>query len=147
MSALFTIGFTQKTASEFFSKLQEAQVKTVVDTRLNNTGQLAGFAKRDDLKYFLERLIGVGYVHWLESAPTDEILGAYRKKKLSWDQYETEYRRLLEGRNLKDSEMVRTLDSACLLCSEAKPHRCHRRLLAEYLDEAFPGKFQIRHLV
>ena len=146
MTPLYTIGFTQKSASRFFELLRGAGVKTVVDTRLNNTGQLAGFAKREDLAYFLNTILGVKYVHWLDSAPTDDLLIAYKKKQMTWDQYELEYRNLIEKRRLEDSETAHSLDASCLLCSEAKPHRCHRRILAEYLVNKLPGKFSIEHL-
>jgi len=146
-TSLFTIGFTQKSAERFFALLQSSGVRTVVDTRLNNTGQLAGFAKRDDLRYFLDSIAHVSYVHWLESAPSEELLSAYKKKRITWDQYENEYRSLIAARKIEESDIAKSLDSACLLCSEAKPHRCHRRILAEYLADKYPDRFSIKHLV
>lgn len=143
---LLTIGFTKKSAERFFSLLKSANVKTVVDTRLNNTGQLAGFAKRDDLRFFLDKILGIRYLHWIESAPTEELLAAYKKRKMTWDQYESEYRALIASRQLHLSQTAADLDSACLLCSEAKPHRCHRRVLAEYLKEKSQDQIEIRHL-
>ena len=146
MIHLFTIGFTKKSARDFFSRLRSAGVRTVIDTRLNNTGQLSGYAKRDDLAYFLKDLLNVNYVHWQESAPTDELLKAYRDKKISWEEYEREYRSLIEERRIEQSEIARHLDYSCLLCSEAKPHRCHRRLLAEYLKSKAIDGISITHL-
>jgi len=146
MIELFTIGFTKKNAQTFFSLLKSSGIKTVIDTRLNNTGQLAGFTKRDDLAFFLNRLVDAQYVHWKESAPTEELLSAYKKKKLTWNQYEIEYRSLISHRRLHESDVVSRLPNSCLLCSEAKPHKCHRRILAEYLQETLSDRISVTHL-
>lgn len=146
MINLFTIGFTRKKAEQFFGLLSASGVRTIVDTRLHNESQLAGFAKKDDLTFFARRLIDADYVHWEESAPTEELLGAYRRKTISWEKYETNYRELLSARQIESSPIVQQLNYSCLLCSEDKPHRCHRRLLAEYLREKLPTEVQITHL-
>ena len=147
MIELATIGFAQKSAQRFFSLISDAGVQTVIDTRAHNTNQLAGFAKKDDLAFFLTKLLGVSYIHWLESAPTDDILFAFKKKKMTWDQYEKEYRALVVDRRLHESSIATNLNHCCLLCSEAKPHQCHRRILAEYLQEMSPGRISVRHLI
>jgi uncharacterized protein (DUF488 family) len=146
-SALFTIGFTQKSAAAFFGLLQNAAVQRIVDTRLNNTGQLAGFAKRDDLAYFCRSLLAAEYVHWTESAPEDEMLAAYRNRQLSWTEYAEAYVALLERRKVEQQLKIVTDKRSCLLCSEAQPHHCHRSLLAEYLNRKSGGGFEVRHLV
>lgn len=143
---LFTIGFTQKSAKTFFSLLADNGVKTVLDTRLNNTGQLAGFSKKDDLAYFAEHLAGAKYVHWQEAAPTEEMLAAYKKKSISWDEYASEYKALIASREVEKKLSAGVLQSGCLLCSEAKPHHCHRRLLAEYLKESLFASIEVVHL-
>jgi uncharacterized protein (DUF488 family) len=146
-SALFTIGFTQKSAAAFFGLLQGAAVQRVVDTRLNNTGQLAGFAKRDDLAYFCRSLLSAEYVHWADSAPEDAMLAAYRAKQLSWNAYAQEYVALLERRKVERQLKLVSDKRSCLLCSEAQPHHCHRSLLAEYLNHKSGGGFEVWHLV
>src|SRR3954467_11743384 len=97
---VFTIGFTQKTAKRFFELLSNAQVKRVVDVRLNNTGQLAGFSKQEDLIFFLRELGGIDYVHLPELAPTQDILDAYKKHKGLWEVYEQEFLSLMEKRRI-----------------------------------------------
>lgn len=142
---LFTIGFTQKSAQKFFETLQKAGVKRVIDTRLNNVSQLAGFAKRKDLEYFLKTIDDIGYVHILELAPTQDILDEYKKKKGDWAIYEQKFLQLVTNRQIEKKVSPEMLDNACLLCSEAKPHHCHRRLVAEYLNEKW-GNINICHL-
>lgn len=142
---LFTIGFTRKTAEVFFSRLKTAQVRTLVDVRLNNVSQLAGFAKKDDLRYFSKSICDIDYVHLLQLAPTAEILDPYKKQKNGdWKQYERQFLTLMRSRQIENIPRE-TLDGACLLCSEEKPHNCHRRLVAEYLKEHW-GDVQIEHL-
>lgn len=143
---LFTIGFTKKSAEQFFESLRGAGVRRVLDVRLNNVSQLAGFSKRDDLRYFLQAICGIEYAHLPEFAPTPAMLDEYKKqKKGSWEDYESLYRKFLETR-AADREMQREFfDGACLLCSEATPEHCHRRLLAEYLRERW-GEIRIVHL-
>lgn len=142
---LFTIGFTQKTAQEFFERLQKAGIRRVIDTRLNNVSQLAGFAKKKDLEYFLKAIAHIDYLHLPELAPTADILDAYKKQKGSWEIYEQKFLQLMGDRHIEQQLAPDLLDGACLLCSEAHPHHCHRRLVAEYLNRHW-GNIQIQHL-
>lgn len=130
---IFTIGFTKKSAEKFFSAIRASGVKRVVDVRLNNVSQLAGFSKRDDLQYFLREICGVEYVHLLKLAPTQPILDAYKKRKGDWLIYEREFLELMRERCIEDTIPKDLLDNSCLLCSEDKPQHCHRRLVSEYL--------------
>jgi uncharacterized protein (DUF488 family) len=132
---VYTIGFTQKSAQRFFDLLRNAHVKRVVDVRLNNTGQLAGFSKQDDLIFFLRELGGIDYVHVPELAPTQDILDAYKKHKGSWEVYEQEFLSLMEKRRIDQAVAREVIDQGCLLCSEHKPHHCHRRLVVDYLEQ------------
>jgi uncharacterized protein (DUF488 family) len=142
---LFTIGFTQKTAQKFFDTLVKSGVKRVIDTRLNNVSQLAGFAKKTDLEYFLKKLGNIEYVHILELAPTKDILDEYKKNKGEWSVYEQKFLDLMTEREIEKKVRPELLDGGCLLCSEAKPHYCHRRLVAEYLSTKW-GNVKICHL-
>jgi uncharacterized protein (DUF488 family) len=141
-----TIGFTQTTAERFFERLLKSDVKKVVDVRLHNTSQLAGFAKADDLAYFLKKVGGIQYVHQPLLAPTDAILKAYKKEKSDWDVYEGRFLSLMAERKIEQRLKPEMLDGACLLCSEATPHHCHRRLICEYLNEKWGGRLSVRHL-
>ena len=136
---VFTIGFTRKSAARFFELLRESGAKRVVDVRLNNVSQLAGFAKRDDLAFFLAEICGMEYVHLPELAPTKEMLDEYRKKGGDWATYETRFLDLMHQRRIEKSVREEVLADGCLLCSEDKPHHCHRRLVAEYLDDRWGG--------
>ncbi|HOC61296.1 MAG TPA: DUF488 domain-containing protein [Smithellaceae bacterium] len=129
---LFTIGFTKKTAEEFFMRLIRAGVKRVIDIRLNNVSQLAGFAKRDDLRYFLRTTGQMDYVHRPDLAPTEQILEDFKKNKGRWEVYEKDFLALLSAREVEKNIPPELLHEACLLCSEEKPAQCHRRLVAEY---------------
>ena len=142
---VFTIGFTKKTAEDFFARLQHAGVCRVIDIRLNNTSQLAGFAKADDLKYFLKAIAGIDYVHVPELCPTQEILDAFKKSKGAWADYERSFARLIEARRIAETVPRELLDGGCLLCSEDTPEHCHRRLVAEYLRDRW-GDLEIVHL-
>ncbi len=142
---IFTIGFTNKKAERFFEKLRQAGVKRVVDVRLNNVSQLAGFSKKDDLRYFLRAVAGIDYVHIPDLAPTKELLDAYKKYKGDWVVYEKEFLDLMERRHVENSLAKDVIDQGCLLCSEDKPHHCHRRLVAEYLQRHWEG-VTIEHL-
>lgn len=133
---LYTIGFTKKCAKEFFELLIKNNIKTVIDTRLNNKSQLAGFTKQDDFKYFLEKIGSIKYVYKLEWAPSKEMLDNFKKKKINWEEYKSQYLALLSQRNITNGIDFMQLDGACLLCSEEKPNYCHRRLLAEYLEKS-----------
>jgi uncharacterized protein (DUF488 family) len=141
-----TIGFTKTTAEGFFERLLNAGVKKVVDVRLHNTSQLAGFAKADDLAYFLKKLSGIEYVHQPLLAPTDPMLKAYKKEKGDWRAYEERFLNLISERRIEDRLKPEMFDGTCLLCSEATPHHCHRRLICEYLNEKWDGALQVRHL-
>lgn len=142
---VFTIGFTKSSAESFFSRLQKAGVKKVADVRLNNVSQLAGFAKKDDLRYFLRAICGIEYEHHPELAPTQEMLDAYKKQRGDWAEYERRFLDLMASRRIEEVVPRDALDGACLLCSEDKPHHCHRRLVAEYLKEK-RGDLDIVHL-
>jgi uncharacterized protein (DUF488 family) len=142
---LFTIGFTQKSAREFFELLERNGVKKIIDTRINNISQLAGFAKEKDLEYFAERILNISYEHKPLLAPTKDLLDRYRKHAFSWPDYEKEYLKLIEERQILKGLDIEQIDHACLLCSEHEPDHCHRRLLAEYLREEIPG-LEIVHL-
>ena len=143
---LFTIGFTKKSAEVFFTRLQQAGVKRLVDVRRNNNSQLAGFSKRDDLAYFLRSLAGIEYVHLLDLAPTQELLERYKRADRDWPAYERDFLSLIESRRIETTVPREQLDNSCLLCSEDKPHHCHRRLVAEYLRDHW-GDVAIEHLV
>lgn len=142
---LFTIGFTQKTAQKFFDTLVKCGVKRVIDTRLNNVSQLAGFTKKTDLEYFLKKIGNIEYIHILELAPTKNILDEYKKNKSDWSVYEQKFLHLMTEREIEKKVLPELLDRGCLLCSEAKPHYCHRRLVAEYLSTKW-GNVKICHL-
>ena len=142
---LCTIGFTKKNAEEFFGRLRAAGVKRVLDVRLNNTAQLAGFSKRDDLKFFTKEILGAEYVHLPMLAPTQEMLDEYRKEKRGWEVYEKRFLELMREREIEKQLEPGMVDGGCLLCSEDKPHQCHRRLVAEYLREKWGG-VEIEHL-
>jgi len=143
---IYTIGFTKKSAEAFFTRLQTAGVKRLVDVRLNNTSQLASFAKRDDLRYFARAICGIDYVHLTELAPTQEILDAFKKQKGDWALYERRFLALIAGRRVEKTVSRAVLDGGCLLCSEDTPEHCHRRLVAEYLKERWGG-VEIEHLI
>jgi uncharacterized protein (DUF488 family) len=145
MNTLFTIGFTQKSAGEFFSTLAGAGVRRVVDVRLHNTGQLAGFTKRDDLSFFLRSINNADYVHMPALVPTAEMLREYRAGKDSWDGYARAFESLLRTRKIEKTLREEIRDRDCLLCSEPTAERCHRRLVAEYLQGHWKG-WAIKHL-
>jgi uncharacterized protein (DUF488 family) len=142
---IYTIGFTKTSAESFFTRLKEAGVKRVVDVRLNNISQLAGFAKKNDLRYFLKAICGAEYTHRPELAPTQDMLDAYKKGGGSWADYEKQFLKLITSRRIEDTIPRDAIDGACLLCSEDKPHHCHRRLIAEYLRDKWGG-IDIDHL-
>lgn len=142
---LLTIGFTKKSAKEFFGLLQNSGVKRVLDVRLNNVSQLAGFAKKRDLEYFLLELGGIQYSHLPILAPTKEMLDAYKKHGESWSDYERQFLNLMEDREIEKRLTPELLADGCLLCSEDKPHHCHRRLVAEYLQQRWPS-VEVSHL-
>ncbi|MCE2853097.1 MAG: DUF488 family protein [Roseiflexaceae bacterium] len=142
---VYTIGFTKKNAAQFFEMLKSSGAKRIVDVRLNNISQLAGFSKRDDLAYFARTICTIEYVHLPMLAPTQDILDAYKKNNGDWAVYEQQFLRLMQQRDI-----ARTLDPSiiadgCLLCSEDTPTHCHRRLVLEYLASHW-GPMQITHL-
>ncbi|ROR66161.1 DUF488 family protein [Agrococcus jenensis] len=142
---LFTIGFTKKSAAQFFALLGSSGATALVDTRLNNVSQLAGFSKRDDLEFFAREICNMTYRHDVRLAPTSELLQAYKKGAWSWSEYEERYVGLIRGRRI-ETELKRVdFDNVVLLCSEATAERCHRRLAAEYLAAAWGG-VEITHL-
>ena len=143
--SLFTMGFAGKSAEDFFSELRKAGVRRLVDVRLNNVSQLAGFTKKRDLQFFLRELAGIAYIHRPELAPTKDILNDYKKKRIDWAEYERRFNQLMEQRQPEDQLTAAEFDSACLLCSEPKAETCHRRLVAEYLARKW-GNVDIQHL-
>lgn len=146
MAKISTIGFTKTNAAHFFGRLIDADVKLVIDVRLNNTSQLAGFAKADDLPYFLSKLGGIRYVHKPELAPTDTMLKEYKKEKGDWILYEQRFLGLMQSRRIEEKFRPEMFEGACLLCSEDKPHHCHRRLVCDYLNGKWGGSLSVRHL-
>lgn len=142
---VYTIGFTKTSAEDFFKRLNDAGVVRLIDVRLNNVSQLSGFAKRDDLRYFLRSICQADYVHAPELAPTQELLDDYKKQKGSWAEYEQRFLGLMRRRHIESTVSPALLDQACLLCSEQRPHECHRRLVAEYLKDRW-GEIDIIHL-
>ncbi|GKX66881.1 DUF488 family protein [Inconstantimicrobium mannanitabidum] len=150
MIKVYTIGFTKKTAEEFFNLLELNNIKVVLDVRLNNVSQLAGFTKGNDLKYFLYKILTVEYLHNTQFSPTKEILMDYKNKVITWGEYEKEFNMLLRKRKLETyirEYLIDKLDSICILCSESEPTFCHRRLVAEYIKEILTGEdIEIIHI-
>lgn len=144
--SLHTIGFTQKGAAKFFRLLKDSKANKIVDVRLNNSSQLAAFAKRDDLIYFAKELCEMDYLHVPDFAPTKDILDAYKKHGGDWNVYEEKFMDLMDKRSVEKSMKPEDLDGGCLLCSEHKPHNCHRRLVAEYLEKKWGIDFTVTHL-
>jgi uncharacterized protein (DUF488 family) len=143
---LFTIGFTKKSAQAFFSLLNSTSAKTLIDVRLNNISQLAGFAKSKDLAYFLEEICEMNYLHLPELAPTKDILDDYKKNGGDWEKYEDKFLNLLDQRAIEKDLEISAINDSCLLCSEHEPHFCHRRLVAEYLNLKWDCEIEIKHL-
>jgi uncharacterized protein (DUF488 family) len=143
---VFTIGFTKKNAAEFFGILRRAGIRRLVDVRLNNVSQLAGFTKRDDLAFFLREVCNADYVHEPLLAPTQEMLDAYKKAKGSWQDYEKMFLALMAERRIEERiDKALFAVPSVLLCSEPTPENCHRRLVVEYLQSKW-GDLQCRHL-
>jgi uncharacterized protein (DUF488 family) len=143
---LVTIGFTKTTASGFFDRIRRSNVKKVIDVRLHNTSQLAAFAKADDLAYFLKEICKVEYVHLPLLAPTDDILKAFKRDKGDWNIYQKSFLTLMEERRIEQRLKPEMFEGGCLLCSEATPHYCHRRLVCEYLNDKWDGALKVHHL-
>jgi uncharacterized protein (DUF488 family) len=142
---IFTIGFTKKSAEKFFGLLSDAGVKKILDVRLNNTSQLAGFAKSRDLEFLAKQICSANYKHLPELAPTQDILDDYKKNKGSWADYEEKFLALMRKREIEKKIKKGEVHNACLLCSEHQPHHCHRRLVVEYLATKW-GNLDIVHL-
>lgn len=143
MITIYTIGFTKKSAEKFFSLLKGNDIKLLYDVRLNNSNQLAGFSKGNDLKFFLDKLLSINYVHDIRFSPTKEILDDYKKKKITWNEYEIKYNDLLKSRNIDKvirTELLDKLDGICFLCSEEKADQCHRRLAVENIRSILNDK-------
>jgi uncharacterized protein (DUF488 family) len=143
---IFTIGFTKKNAATFFNFIRESNVSTLLDVRLNNVSQLAGFAKKDDLEFFLKELCNVEYIHAVELAPTKQMLSSYQKGDTPWEKYKDQFLNLMSQRQIEKTVKPALLDHGCLLCSEHEPHFCHRRLVVEYLNESSDLDLKIKHL-
>lgn len=146
MIKIYTIGFTGKTAEKFFALLNNAGVKKIVDTRINNVSQLSGFAKGSDLKFFAKEICNMSYEHIIDFAPSKELFKRYRDKEMSWPEFEIEYLNLLDLRKIAQKIELEKLHKNCLLCSEHTPEKCHRRLLAEYINQV-KGNVEIIHLI
>lgn len=142
---IYTLGFTKKSAESFFEILRASSVERVIDVRLNNVSQLAGFTKRDDLAYFLREVCNVEYKHMPDLAPPQELLKAYRDRAITWDDYESQFLTLMAERRVEDLPIRDVIANACLLCSEETAEHCHRRLVAEYLQDHW-GDVEIIHL-
>lgn len=143
---LFTIGFAETGAETFFSLLRRSGAKRIIDVRLNNTSQLAGFTKKDDLRFLLRAVCDMDYIHVPLLAPTQAILDALKKHKGSWTEYETAFNRLIATRSVEHAITPEMAHLGCLLCSEKRPEHCHRRLVGEYLQTKWPD-VEVRHLV
>lgn len=137
---IYTIGFTQTTAERFFGRLIEARIERLLDIRLNNTSQLAGFAKAADLAYFTRAIAGASYEHLPLLAPTQRMLDAYKKQRGDWARYERAFLTLMGRRHVHDVLCPEDFDQrTALLCSEATAEQCHRRLVAEFLARRWDG--------
>lgn len=147
MITLYTIGFTKKSAEQFFNLLRDNRVKQLVDVRINNSSQLAGFAKGKDLEFFVKEICHIPYKHITDFAPTKELLDQWHKQEVTWDDYIRIYTDLLKDREILQKYGVKSFDGSCFLCSEDTPEQCHRRLLAEYLQKHSKEKIAIVHLI
>ncbi len=138
---IYTIGFTKSSAEHFFSRLIKSNIEVVLDVRMNNTSQLAGFSKYPDIEYFLKSIANIQYMNDINFAPTESILKDYKNKDISWDDYEKRFAVLMDERNIeeyiKKNYDIALKKNVCLLCSEDKANKCHRRLIAEYFNKAF----------
>jgi uncharacterized protein (DUF488 family) len=145
---IFTIGFTKKSAKQFFNLIKENNIDLLLDIRLNNKSQLAGFTKGDDLQYFLSEICHCEYKHCLEYAPSKDILDAYQKKLITWDEYVNRYTALMNQRaeHIDFINQFANYTSICLLCSEPTPEHCHRRLIAEMIANNAPQQIEIKHI-
>jgi uncharacterized protein (DUF488 family) len=143
---LFTIGFTGKSAEKFFGLLESSKATKLIDIRINRTSQLAGFAKEQDLEFFLPKLVGMGYQVWDDLAPTKELLASYRDKEILWEEFAQKYQDLIKVRGILEKSSQADFENAVLLCSEREPEKCHRTLLAELITKKFP-LLGVTHLI
>lgn len=141
---VFTIGFTQKHAEEFYEKINKANIDLLIDVRLNNTSQLASFSKFPDIVYFLDKLCSSKYCHDEKLAPTDALLKGYKKGDVTWSEYENVFAKIMEERKINNHIQNKYSNykdlNVCLLCSEPTPEKCHRRLVAEYFKDVFDAE-------
>lgn len=143
---VYTIGFTKRTAADFFGALKRAGIRRLLDVRLNNSSQLAGFTKREDLAFFLKEICSAEYLHEPLLAPTQGLLDSYKKNKGGWQDYEEGFLKLITGRKVDEKISKNLFDTpTALLCSEPTAERCHRRLVLEYLQSKW-GNLNIIHL-
>lgn len=146
---VYTTGFTQKTAEFFFEQLKGKNIDLLIDIRLNNKSQLAGFTKEKDLKYFLKELAKISYAHDTTFAPTEELLKDYQKKRISWEEYKDIFNDLMRKRDIEKhfiEKYSQRKGNICLMCSELSSENCHRKLVADYLTESLGGEIQVVHL-
>ena len=142
---IFTIGYAGKNAREFFLILKQAGIRKVIDVRLYNTSQLAGFTKKQDIEYFLQAIVGADYIHMPIMAPTKQLLNDYKKGLISWQQYEKQFNSIIAQRQIEKRLIPQGMDMSCFLCSEATADNCHRRLITEYLAKHWQN-ISIHHL-
>ena len=143
---VYTIGFTKRTAADFFGTLRRAGVKRLLDVRLNNSSQLAGFTKKENLPFFLKEICGAEYIHDPLLAPTQDLLNDYKKKKGNWQDYERGFLQLMGQRRIEEKIDRRLFEApTALLCSETTAQHCHRRLVIEYLSKKW-GDIKAVHL-
>ena len=145
---IYTMGFTKKSAESFFEAIRSNGIRLLIDVRLNNKSQLAGFTKGSDLEYFLRTICETEYIHCEEYAPTKELLSGYQKKEVSWDEYTKVYHEIMERRGAykKFLERFEKYERVCLLCSEPTPEQCHRRLFAEMVKKENDTEVEIIHI-
>lgn len=146
MITLYTIGFTKKSAEQFFTLLRQNKVKKLVDVRISNGSQLAGFAKGRDLEFFTRELLHIPYEHVLDFATPKELLDQWHHQEVTWSQYEDIYLAALKERDILYKFGIKQFDGACFLCTEETPENCHRRLLAEYMQKHSIEEVRIVHL-
>ena len=146
MITFYTIGFTKKSAEQFFNLLRDNHVKQLIDVRISNSSQLAGFAKGKDLEFFLKEICHIPYKQVIDFAPTKELLDKWHKQEVSWTEYETIYTSILKERDILRKHGIQQFDGSCFLCSEETPENCHRRLLVEYMKKLSTEDINIIHL-
>ena len=145
---IYTIGFTKKNAEQFFNPIKKNGIELLIDVRLNNKSQLAGFTKSGDIEYFLDNICGCRYMHCDEFAPSKELLKDYQSEKVSWDEYVNIFNSIMDKRSVceKFYDRFSKFEKVCLLCSEATPEHCHRRLVAERVQKCNPINVEIIHI-